>query len=386
MTQTPMATPGTRQKALETAHRCGEMGASSTTIATITGLPRSYIRAKAYSRTHPAPKGRPRHCEEFFFRANTLAQAEASLFGAQYRRLCADQAQLLPADAVVAAFERLRRILPTATLSFDEAFFLGAKLGGLWGKRRTMDIRQCDRCGCEHLVTLGEHNAARAGCPVCRTDWALAFATARQCRARTAPAAVTQRDAAPAPIEADILLVKLRSILDELGASPKVAGVLADDPRAALFRPSRGRRTVTSAHLPKPLCLDARSAQLSVGEQIQYSVFASGYRRTQRLGLTRPLALGHSTTRMREACRHLGRPVAFDRCFEVAALLDAVWGVEEAQLDLSTCSQCGAEFLRSRQEAGPAACPFCLVLATARADHGEAPRQPQSPAQRAAAA
>lgn len=358
-----MSVPPSRLRALETARHCATLGARQRTIAYITGLSPTYILRSVYSKDHPVPKGRPSYSEEFYFRAVTRVQAAASLLASRYRTLTSEG--FLPADALIASFRHLRSTCPTTPLSFDEAFFLVANLDGIWASStRSLALVLCPSCGHHYLAPESSAHFHRPdGCPVCRVDWSAG---------ELAPPAPTVSAHVPAPgadtpsVEKDIARARLHQRLDGLGASSKVASVLTEDPRVAMFRPNPNTASVTTASIPRPLSLVHWSANTHVTDRAQFAVFSMWYRQAHELGVPRAEALCAAFGRMRTACRHFGRPVKFDRCFEVAALLDGAWGVPTPRLQLVTCGKCSSHYLLSLEEARPTACPFCALVSRHR--------------------
>ncbi len=147
-----------------------------------------------------------------------------------------------------------------------------------------------------------------------------------------------------------------------MGAGDKVLAVLAEEPRAKLFRAPRGRPTVTSAYLSRPMPLATWSAKTEVTHRVQYAVFASHFRRVVRLDLSLTEAMCAAFETTRRACRDYPKPVSFDRCFEVAALLDGIWGVTEKKLELLQCASCSSHYLVSKADSHPSGCPFCMLI------------------------
>lgn len=356
-----MDCPPSRLRALETARECAALGARMATIAYLTGLSPHYILHHVYSEARPAPRGRPRCFEEFYFRANARLQAEASLLAAHYRRLRGEG--FVAAAALVCAFRHLRSTAPAGVLLFDEGFFLVSRLDGIWATRdRSLDLVQCAHCQRPHLVALG--STARDRCPFCRADWTRRAAPSRPMRAAAAPVRERPPDL---PVDGEIARGRLVRLLQDLGAGPRVTAVLCGEPRTARHRKPTTRRTVTEAGLSWPLRVERWSSVTPLAARVQYCVFAVGYRRLQRLGLPRPQAMGLAVARMRDACRALCPPVSFDRCFEVAAQLEGAWGVEDPALALGACATCGSHFLVGRRERGTPGCPFCALVRRHRA-------------------
>jgi hypothetical protein len=95
---------------------------------------------------------------------------------------------------------------------------------------------------------------------------------------------------------------------------------------------------------------------------VQYAIFAAHFRRLVQLDLTPVEAICTAIEEMRKACHGYPKPVSFDRCFEVAALLDRRWGVPTRQFELVQCPECDSHHLVSKAEARPMGCPFCMLI------------------------
>lgn len=358
-----------RLRSLQTARRCAALGACQRTIAHLTGLTTGYILRAAFNEAHPAPRGRPSYCEEFVLDSNIQTQAEVSLFAARYRRLAREQ--FAPDEALLAAYQHHISTFPASTLSFDAAFFVVARLDGIWASRsRLLDLVTCTRCGNDHVVAIGSNPSG--SCPICRT-YPLDLAP-RQ--APSGPASAAHAAATPwryaavvngeLGLDRDISRARLRRALSAQGASSKVIAVLTNDPRVHGFGSARNIRTITSARLVRPLSLRRWSSYIEVTHRVQYSVLAVTFRRLIAAGMDPPDSLRAAFIHVQGLCQHFPHPVVFDRCFEVAALLEGLWGVPAPQLQLTECSKCRAQHLISSTDSGKANCPFCTLVSRHR--------------------
>ena len=354
-----MSVAPSRLRALETARVCAGLGARLRTIACLTGLEPGYILRSVYTKERPAPKGRPSYSEEFYFRAATRVQAAASLLASRYRALVSEG--FLPTEALIAGFRHLGSICPMTPLSFDEAFYLIANLDGIWAASRTLALTRCPRCGQAYVAPESVvHYHRLDGCPICRADWASRTGAHK---IRATPIEASRKSVAQAlPVERDIARAKLLRLMDELGAGRRVAAVLSENPRVAMFRAPPDRTVLTTALLARPLALHKWSANTHVTDRVQFAICAVWYRNAQHLGVPRAEALCGAVARMRTACHRFSKQVTFDRCFEVASLLVGAWGVETPRLELLSCGTCGARFLRSLDEAHSTPCPFCALI------------------------
>lgn len=353
-------------RALETARECVILGARPRTIAHLTGLTPGYILRAVYCERYPAPIGRPQYSEDFFFKTTRRLQAEACFLATHYRRLTREG--FMQADALIAAFRHHRATQPDSIFGFDQAFFLISRLDGIWAATKSgLSFVECLNCRSPYLAPHGM--AQRDSCPVCRTDWRLKSRARARVRASSPPAPPVDppklnrpRQDAPWQLDLDIAHVRLVGRLQQLGAGDKVLAVLAEEPRAKLFRAPRGRPTVTSAYLSRPMPLATWSAKTEVTHRVQYAVFASHFRRVVRLDLSLTEAMCAAFETTRRACRDYPKPVSFDRCFEVAALLDGIWGVTEKKLELLQCASCSSHYLVSKADSHPSGCPFCMLI------------------------
>lgn len=234
-------------RALETARECVILGARPRTIAHLTGLTPGYILRAVYCERYPAPIGRPQYSEDFFFKTTRRLQAEACFLATHYRRLTREG--FMQADALIAAFRHHRATQPDSTFGFDQAFFLISRLDGIWAATKSgLSFVECLNCRSPYLAPHGM--AQRDSCPVCRTDWRLKSRARARVRASSPPAPPVDppklnrpRQDAPWQLDLDIAHVRLVGRLQQLGAGDKVLAVLAEEPRAKLFRAPRGRPT-----------------------------------------------------------------------------------------------------------------------------------------------
>ncbi len=358
-----LSTTAASLRALETARQCAMLGAHHRTISFITSLTPGYIGRAVYCKQYPAPIGRPQYSEDFLFKTSRRLQAEASLLAAHYRRLTHDG--FLPADALITAYRHHRTTHPSSELGFDQAFFMVSRLDGIWAADKSvLSFVECRNCRSAYLAAHGM--AKRDNCPVCRTDWQAPSrrrSASKPSRPAPAPPVSTRHDQdEPWQLELDIAHVRLVRRLEQLGAGHRVCAVLAGEHWTNLYRASRGRPTVTCAHLSRPMPLDHWSAKTEVTHRVQYAIFAAHFRRLVQLDLTPVEAICTAIEEMRKACHGYPKPATFDRCFEVAALLNGLWGVPTRQFELAQCPQCDAHHLVSKLETRPMGCPFCMLI------------------------
>lgn len=354
-----MAFVDTRLNSLETARQCMQLGARQRTIAWMTGLPAGFIRRRLFDETHRARRGRPPYAEDFVFHAPLRVQAEISGFAFKYRQLT--DGGLSPAHALIAAFRHHLTVIRTPSFCFDEAFFLVSNLDGIWAAAgRTVELLQCARCGCVHVVALG--SAARGNCPFCKT---YALGSADDSRQVAPMTTLRCADpvccgAVPADLERRIRSLRFQRDLQRLGAHPRIAVAITsaapedDDGHAS-------RRLKSALCIGRPLSLRRWGEAVPTLRRLEYAIVAVAYRRLLDAGFDADEAVRaafvHASTVVPDSTA-----LSFDRCFEVIALLDPLWGGRKCELELTPCPRCGAHHLVSRQDRSAANCPFCALI------------------------
>ena len=355
-----MAFADTRIRSLETARECVRLGARQRTIAWITGLPTSFIFRSVFDEQHPAPRGRPPYAEDFIFRSSLRVQAEAGVFAAKYRLLTAES--FAPAQALITAFKHYVCVVPNASVSFDEAFFLVSNLDGIWAaSARTIELGKCRRCGCMHVVPRGA--AGAIGCPFCKGHHGESGAVqSTVCSSR--PATLCDHDEVcasnPAALERRIRELRIERSLTLLGAHPRVVAVMT---AATARRPESGGTAQRPTRVGRPLNLVRWGEAVKTLQRVQYSLVAAAYRRLLSAGFepedAMPAAFVHASSLFRT-----GGQLSFNRCFEFIALFDARWGVHDANFELLACSRCHSQYVASRRDRAPPHCPFCALTRT----------------------
>jgi len=348
----------TRIRSLETARECVRLGARPRTIEWITGLPPSFILRSVFDKTHRAPRGRPPYTEEFIFRASLKVQAEISIFALRYRQLKADG--FSPAQSLLTAYRHHLTVIKTASFCFDEAFFLVSNLDGIWARRSpAIDLCECLRCGCTHIVPMG--SKAKSGCPFCRAH--VVAPHSGHHRADALPSATPAGAPSLEPcakLDERIQALRAHRQFERLGAHPRIVAALTSGTRGAdrLSSPDSASPRPRCGH---PLSLKRWGVSVKTVARIRYSILAVAYRRLLESGFE-PVEALRSAFVHTASLFPANAWLSFDRCFEVISLMDARWGVAHSELDLIPCPKCGSHHLVSRQDLTAAGCPFCALI------------------------
>jgi flagellar transcriptional activator FlhC len=354
-----MAFVDTRINSLETARECMQLGARQRTIAWMTGLPAGFIRRRLFDESHRAPRGRPPYAEDFVFHAPLRVQAEISGFAFKYRQLT--DGGLSPAHALIAAYRHHLTVVPAPSFCFDEAFFLVSNLDGIWAASgRTVELSQCSRCACVHVVALG--SVARGSCPFCKS---CALSSTDDSRYAAPKATLRCADpvccgAVPAHLEQSIRSLRFQRDLQRLGAHPRIAAAISSTPLDGEGGPG-SRRLKSALCIGRPLSLRRWGEAVPTLRRMEYAIVAVAYRRLLNAGFDGEDAVRaafiHASSVVPDATA-----LSFDRCFEAIALLDLRWGGKRCELQLVPCTKCGAHHLVSRQDRSEASCPFCALI------------------------
>ena len=355
-----MAFAETRIRSLETARECVRLGARQRTIAWVTGLPTSFIFHNVFDARHRAPRGRPPYSEDFIFRSPLRVQAEASAFASKYRLLTTEG--IVHSRALITAFKHYRSMVPSPSVSFDEAFFLVSNLDGIWAATTaTLDLGRCRRCGCMQILPRGA--TSHDGCPFCKVHHG--DGQTRMSRRHVAPDPAHASDKGDAlaglsdALEQRIRALRLEHSLEALGAHPRIVATLTGVSEVP-ERTASAAAHVAPIRFGRPINLMRWGVAINTLQRVQFSLLATVYRRLRAADFGPEEAL-------RAAFGHVsslfpaGSPLSFDRCFELVALFDARWGVSDAEFDLLGCPKCHSQYLASRRDRAPPHCPFCAL-------------------------
>ena len=362
-----MAFADTRIRSLETARECVRLGARQRTIAWITGLSTSFIFRSVYDEHHRAPRGRPPYAEDFIFRSSLKVQAEAGMFAAKYRLLAAEG--IAPAQALITAFKHYQCVVPNASISFDEAFFLVSNLDGIWAvPTHTLSLAACRRCGCLHVLPHGA--VAAVGCPFCRAHNSDDVAAAVKLGSGRSTIPLDPEEAGgviPAALEQRIRTLRLRRALERRGAHPRIVAALtaaAPAPNQRVSERANGA-TLAPTRVGRPLNLLRWGEAVKTLQRAQYSLVAIAYRRLLAADIE-PVDAMHAAFVHVSSLFPAEAPPSFDRCFELVSLFDARWGVRDSEFDLLACPKCHSQYLVSHKDRAPPHCPFCALTRTPR--------------------
>jgi Flagellar transcriptional activator (FlhC) len=336
------------------------LGARQRTIAWVTGLPTSFIFHNVFDAVHRAPRGRPPYSEEFIFRSSLRVQAEASAIASKYRLLTTEG--FVHSRALITAFKHYLSMVPSPSVSFDEAFFLVSNLDGIWAATKsTLDLGRCRRCGCRHILPRGA--ASHDGCPFCKVPHSDGDARTAQRHVLPGSAHASDKGDAPAglsdALEQRIHALRLTRSLEALGAHPRIVATLSGVSEVP-ERTASAAAHVAPVRFGRPINLMRWGVAISTLQRVQFSLLATVYRRLRAADFGPEEAL-------RAAFSHVsslfpaGSPLSFDRCFELVALFDARWGVSDAEFDLLGCPKCHSQYLASRRDRAPPHCPFCAL-------------------------
>ncbi len=355
-----MAFADIRVRSLETASECVRLGARQRTIAWITGLPTSFIFRSVFDEQHHAPRGRPPYAEDFIFRSSLKVQAEAGMFAAKYRRLTAEG--IAPGHALITAFKHYLCVVPNSSVSFDEAFFLASNLDGIWAaSARTVELRKCRRCGCEHVVPRGA--SAAIGCPFCKRHHGESGAAPPAMGTSRSTYSSGHDDApvsAPAALELRIRALRLERSLALLGAHPRVVAAMTAATKDRTESAGPARRPI---RVGRPLNLTRWGEAVKTLRRAQYSLVATAYRRLLSAGFEPEDAMRAAFAHV-SSLFHGGANLSFDRCFELISLFDARWGVRDSEFDLLACPMCHSQYIASRRDRAAPHCAFCALIRT----------------------
>ena len=342
---------------LDSARECALLGAHQRTIARITGLAPTFISRFVFDKNNRAPRGRPRYEDDYIFRAPLRFRAEACAVALRYAELVGSG--FAPARALITAYRHQAASSDALMMGFDEAFFLIARLHGLWSvSTRTLQLIQCERCGCWHIVAVGPYEMR--GCRFCKL-----LAGARSGagdgsgagRLRSSPNRANRRGHVASEFANQIDALRFERWLQEIGAHKRVVSALMStfpDAPASLQRIAPTELVRKYQALP----LHHWSVKVPTLKRAGYSLIAKHFLDLLERGFVAEHAIVAAFDHTNRLCP---ARLSFDRCFEVVSLLAARWGVTERALSLRCCRRCGSLFLFSSKEVSGAHCPFCTL-------------------------
>jgi flagellar transcriptional activator FlhC len=154
-------------RALGLAKECAALGARSRTIEYVTGLSHAEIIRLFFPDGALAPRGRPPSSPEWYYTANLINKAEASIFVSIYRRIRV--LQFGPAEALVSAYKHYLQVCVKPRISFDRAFDLASRVDGLWiVSAPNFSLMLCPACASQYVDSVGEGPSNNENCPFCK--------------------------------------------------------------------------------------------------------------------------------------------------------------------------------------------------------------------------
>ncbi|MEO8249194.1 MAG: hypothetical protein ABI589_07480 [Burkholderiales bacterium] len=342
---------------LETARECALLGAHPRTIAMVTGLAPDFIRRSVFDATNRAPRGRPRYEDDYIFRAPLRFRAEACAVARHYAELIENG--FSPARSLISAYSHQSSSSEPLMLAFDEAFHLIARLHGLWStSTRTLQLVKCERCGSPQIAPAGPFR--QHGCRFCKL---LLGPRAVEDSSSAGPSSgvpsrLNRMGRVASQFGNQIAALRFERKLVALGAHKRVVSALMSSYPET---PPSLRRPAPSAlvRLRQPLSLHRWSAVVAPLHRASYSLLAKHYRDQVDRGIVPEHAIVAAFLHTAELCPS---PLNFNRCFEVASLFTARWGVAEQALTLRSCRKCASMFILSPLDRDGAHCPFCTLL------------------------
>lgn len=332
------------------------MGAHPQTLRVLSGMSRERLRLYVLETASPSRPGRP--CYGHFM-SDDVSLRESVLFVlALTKYLDLRAGTTSPLRALVAAYRFKVAVDPTPKLvPFDAVFSLVSSVEGLWLHASSIyRAKKCSRCQCVRLRPA----SASAARPYQRRECLVCLFWERRSRNDVTTASdpaseVGREEASPAPLLERLAFVQR---WQSLGAHDSlIAELMRLTPDAshhdAAFIARNSRLLLGSRRQVSTFC-----ANLSTVEQVQLSVAVASYRRMRAAGVALDGALRIAYLELRHAYR-VARPIGLDRLFDVL-LLTGVDG-REPEVDLSTCSACGAQYLAAPADRRPEGCPFCRV-------------------------
>lgn len=342
---------------LETARECALLGAHPRTIAMVTGLAPDFIRRSVFDQTNRAPRGRPRYEDDYIFRAPLRFRAEACAVARHFAELIENG--FAPARSLISAYRHQTSSSEPLLITFDEAFYLIARLHGLWAtSSRTLQLVRCERCGSPQIAPAGPFH--QRGCRFCKLLLGLRPAD-------DAKAGMASRASGTRPNRAGRVASQFGNQIDALryerqlvalGAHKRVVSALMSsypETPPSLRRPAPSELV----RLRQPLSLHRWSAVVPPLQRASYSLVAKHYQDLTNRGVIAEHAVVAAFRHASELCPS---PLNFNRCFEMVSLLAGRWGVAEPALTLRRCRKCAAIFILSPRDRDGAHCPFCTLL------------------------
>ncbi len=155
-------------RALRLAKECAVLGARRRTIEYVTGLSRGEVGRFFFPDASLAPRGRPPASPEWYYSANLLSRADASIFVSIYRRI--RDLGFDPAEALVSGYKHYRQVCRVQPrITFDRGFDLASHIDALWIVRTTsFSLLTCPACASQFVTAITTHTSANGECPFCK--------------------------------------------------------------------------------------------------------------------------------------------------------------------------------------------------------------------------
>lgn len=347
-----------RLTTLETARDCALLGAHQRTIASLTGLPSSYIRESVFDAENPTRIGRPRYKDDYIFNAPLRVFAEACSIALRYDALIRNG--FSRARSLIGAYREHAAGIVSPRLGFDEAFYIIDRLHGRWlHSTPSLQMVSCPRCGCPNIAPIGNFNAR--DCRFCTIVLRLKKGVEAKSVESSRPGLKLPQNQKQRSVgdsfQQHIEATRFKQSVQALGASDRVVDALLSSrpgTPAGLMETPPTRLVVFG----RPIPLARWSKDVSSLRRAAYSLVTKHFEALVANGFSFEVA-------MVAAYAHVATlsvvPITFDRSFEVASLLSARWGVTSALLTLRPCGKCGSVFLHSLADRHGVHCPFCNI-------------------------
>jgi hypothetical protein len=157
-------------RALGLAKECAALGARIRTMSHVSGLTHGQLTHLFFAARDSAPRGRPPDSPDWYYNANLVYRAEASIVVSLYRRIL--ELGFSPAEALVSGYKHYQSVCHAdPRISFDRAFDLASHMDGRWIARTpSFSLVTCPVCSSEYVtsVSVRLQPATNAECPFCK--------------------------------------------------------------------------------------------------------------------------------------------------------------------------------------------------------------------------
>ena len=134
----------------------------------MTGLSHGEIGRLFFSDRASAPQGRAPYSPDWYYNANLLSRAEASIFVSIYRRIRG--LGFGPAEALVSGYKHYLQVCSVQPrIGFDRAFDLASHVDGLWIVRaQNFSLITCPTCASQYVTSISAKLVTNDECPFCK--------------------------------------------------------------------------------------------------------------------------------------------------------------------------------------------------------------------------